>query len=175
MIVWIDGTFGVGKSTVAEELARLLSLSNIVILDSDEYYLSGLKNFQYMGGGTSPQNNMNFLSDFKIVIETEASKPDTTVIVVMALSMDECREHLFLPLAMKYHDLIHVILTADKNTILSRIHTDCQRDQSWATQHLDRNLVYLKKNYPQAERIDTDKLTPTEVANSIIRLIREHS
>lgn len=175
MIVWIDGTFGVGKSTVAEELARLLFLSNIVILDSDEYYLSGLKNFQYMGGGTSPQNNMNFLSDFKIVIETEASKPDTTVIVVMALSMDECREHLFLPLAMKYHDLIHVILTADKNTILSRIYTDDQREQSFATQHLDRNLDYLKENYSQADWIDTDGLNAAGVAHSIIALIRERS
>lgn len=173
MIVWIDGTYGVGKSAVAKELSQSSDLQNIVLMDSDEYYFPGLNSGRYFGGGTSPQNNKRFLSDFKGLIETEASKPDTTVIVVMTLSMDECREHLLLPLAMKFHDFLHVILTADKNTILSRIHADHKRDQSWAAQHLDRTLVYLKENYPQAEWINTNSLTPTEVANSIISLISE--
>lgn len=173
MIIWIDGTYGVGKSTVAKELLQSLYLPNLILLDSDEYYFPGLNSGRYFGDGMFPQNNKRFLSDFRGLIETDASRSDATVIVAMSVSMDECRNQLLLPLASKFCDLIHVVLTADKNTILARIDADPGRDKYFAVQHLDRNLIYLKDNYPHAEWINTDNLTPSEIAKHIVRLIRE--
>lgn len=175
MIVWIDGTFGVGKSSVAEELHQSSALPNTVLLDSDEYYLPGLSSGRYFGGGMMAQNNIRFLTDFKNLIETEASKPDSTVIVAMALTENECRDYLLLPLSSLFPDSIHIILTAETDTIYSRIRTDGQRDQSFATQHLNRNLKYLRTNYPQANWINTDRLTTTETAGLVIALIEKHS
>lgn len=175
MIVWIDGTLGVGKSSVAEELLQSSALLNTVLMDSDEYYLPGLSSGRYFGGGITPQNNIRFLPDFKGLIEAEASKPNAIVVVTMALTMDECRDNLFLPLSSLFPDSIHIILTADKDTIYSRIRTDGQRDQSFATQPLNRNFEYLRTNYPQANWIITDGLTASETADLVIALIKKHS
>lgn len=175
MIVWIDGTFGVGKSSVAEELHQSSALPGTVLMDSDEYYLPGLSSGRYFGGGMMPQNNIRFLSDFKGLIEAEASKPDATVIVTMALTMDECRDNLLLPLSSLFSDSIHIILTASKDTICSRICADGQRDQSFATQHLNRSVEYLRTNYPQANWIITDGLTVSEIADLVIAHIKQHT
>ena len=51
MIVWIDGTFGVGKSSVAENLQVLLNKPDVVVLDSDPFYLSGLNILRYSAVG----------------------------------------------------------------------------------------------------------------------------
>ena len=39
MIIWIDGTNGVGKSHVAEKLAKLLANKNAEYIESDLYWI----------------------------------------------------------------------------------------------------------------------------------------
>ena len=43
MIVWLDGTFGVGKSTVASKIVEKLSDRQVKYLDSDFYWSEFLK------------------------------------------------------------------------------------------------------------------------------------
>lgn len=175
MIVWIDGTFGVGKSSVAENLQVLLNKPDVVVLDSDPFYLSGLKILRYFGGGILPQNNARFLSDFKAAIEKEITNNISIIIVVMALTMDECRDTLLFPLQNQYSDLLHIVLTASRETIVSRIEGDSGRDYSFAQTPLSRNMAYLQLNYPHAEWINAESITPKEAALKIIELIDKHS
>lgn len=175
MIVWLDGTYGVGKSSVADKLQELLNKPDVVVLDSDTFYLSGLKSLQYFGGGMLPQNNARFLSDFKNAIEKEITNNISIIIVVMALTMDECRDALLFPLQNQYSDLLHIVLTASRETIVSRIEGDSGRDYSFAKTPLGRNMAYLQLNYPQAEWIDTESITPKEAAKKIVELIDKYS
>ena len=44
MIIWIDGTNGIGKSHVASKLEELLSNRNAEYVESDIYWMELLKN-----------------------------------------------------------------------------------------------------------------------------------
>ena len=61
IIVWIDGTYGVGKSAAVNAFRQNYQLCNrnYLILDSDFYYLEGIK--KYVWGGCYPQNNQYFI------------------------------------------------------------------------------------------------------------------
>ena len=172
MIVWIDGTFGVGKTSVAEALKEKLPLQDVIHLDADRSYQAG--NRKYFGGGFFAQNNERFLSDFKSQIE-ESVKENEIVIVTMALTMDECRDYLFRQLQSTTSKLIHVILFADEQTVLSRIENDVPtRDKDYAKRNMKKNTEYLSKNFSEAIRLDTDGKSINEVADAILEIVKAH-
>ena len=86
MIVWIDGTHGVGKSSVTKELKKRLDNRQFGHLDSDTY-LYMLRN----GGGTMLQNNIFFLTKFKKTIEQMIIAGCNLLIVEMAWTQNECK------------------------------------------------------------------------------------
>lgn len=173
MVIWIDGTFGVGKTSVAETLKERFSFNNGVIhLDADRFYQENIRSYFFGGGGFFPQNNIQFLSDFKQQIITEDAKPNAIVIVTMALTMDECRDSLFLQLSSRVSKLIHIILLAEEQTIRYRIENDTsKRDKHFANSYLQRNIAYLSSNYPDAKQIDTEGRSIGEVAEIIAEII----
>jgi len=172
MIVWIDGTFGVGKTSVAEALKEKFPLQDVIHLDADRSYQAG--NRKYFGGGFFAQNNERFLSDFKSQIE-ESEKENKIVIVTMALTMDECRDYLFRQLQSTTSKLIHVILFASKQTVLFRIENDVPtRDKDYAKRNMKKNTEYLSKNFSEAIRLDTDGKSINEVADAILEIVKAH-
>lgn len=77
MIIWVDGTYGVGKTAVAKKIREKLG-SVAELLESDYYSNETLKKIVEEAetsrtmphmGGTLPQNNMRFIKEFKRVIE----------------------------------------------------------------------------------------------------------
>lgn len=69
MIIWIDGAYGVGKTTVARKVKEILG-GDTEIVDSDYYYQEMINENGLLAlGGTLPQNNKVFLARFKKVIE----------------------------------------------------------------------------------------------------------
>ncbi len=66
MIIWIDGTYGIGKTSVAMALQNLDIGCNNIILDSDaiwcDYFRDQQKLGVFYGGGALPQNNVRFIS-----------------------------------------------------------------------------------------------------------------
>ena len=170
MIVWIDGTLGVGKTRTAEVLIKKLPLQDTTHLDSDRSYQDG--GWKYFGGGAFPQNNERFLADFKSQIE-KSSKEKEFLIVTMAITMDECRDYLFRQLQSNASELIHVILFANEKTILSRIENDePTRDKDYAKRNLKKNAEYLSKCFSEAIWLDTNDKDINEVADSILDIIK---
>lgn len=87
MIIWIDGTYGVGKTTVASELMERFSNSEAEFLQSDRYrqemwdeMVAESKRTNCMPdfGGFCPQNNIKFLEKMKGIIKERASISATT-------------------------------------------------------------------------------------------------
>ena len=101
MIIWVDGTYGVGKTTIATMLKEKMG-DEVELLLSDYYCNATIKKIVAEAeanhrfpciGGTLPQNNKSFLRQFKeLTAETSAEK---TLIIDMALTMTECKANLY--------------------------------------------------------------------------------
>lgn len=173
MIVWLDGTYGVGKSSVASLLVEKLSVENIAVLHSDKFFIDVMrKKLEGSIGGMRPQNNLLFISEFREKIEQCSLDNYLIVIVDMALTADECKTGLYDYFLKKNIPNIHVILQADSNTIINRIEMNDGRDKLFAKEWLDYNIKYLENNYKTATQINTDGKTVDEIAKEIVLLIQ---
>jgi gluconate kinase len=166
-IIWLDGTFGVGKTTVSMSLNK--KLPQFKILDSDEYHQTLMKKNPdaFVFGGFLPQNNKYFIQYFRKIIDEEIAKGATNLIVVMAVTFEESRKGLLNYFENKGVEITHIILQANKDVLQERIMSDKQRDQDFALQRMEWNLKFLEQHYVDAVRIDTDNMIPEEVADVI--------
>lgn len=177
MIIWIDGAYGVGKSAVAMKLKESFHDGNVELLESDYYSNELLKRiieeeeanhcFSHIGG-TLPQNNMRFIQEFRKLIDEKTQNADTDLIVDMALTMKECKEDLFEQLIRDGKKIVHIILTADANTIKSRIRNDENRMKETALEWLTWNLAFLDSNFPDAIRIRTDGRDVDSIVTEVV-------
>lgn len=97
MIIFLDGTFGIGKTSTATGLIGINS--HIQIMESDYYYKEKwCKNddnvYKALFGGVRPQSNVFFLDYFKEQI-VEKMKYKKIVLVVMALTESQSKAILF--------------------------------------------------------------------------------
>lgn len=177
MIIWIDGAYGVGKTAVAMRIKELLSDSEAELLESDYYSNESLRrlveeakasnSFPHIGG-VLPQNNMRFIIEFRELIVEKSQDTDKKLIIDMALTMVECKENLIDYLESEGKDIVHVILTADEETIKLRIKNDENRMKETALEWLTQNISFLDRNFPDAIRIKTDNRDVDDIANEIM-------
>lgn len=170
MIIWLDGTHGVGKSSVAEVIKERCPQSEI--LDSDTYWIDFLEKNGFIGGGCFPQNNKVFIERFKLLIEEKMQSGCVFLIIQMALTEKECKELLFDCLKETYKNTFHIILTADMETLISRIKNDPDRDQQFALSRLKWNTKFLDQNYSDAVRIITDNKSISDITDEILAICK---
>lgn len=163
MIIWIDGTHGIGKTRVTDEIKSKLKNDAIEYIDSDKFKYILL----CIGGRTSLQTNVRFLDMFFKHIDSIVQHGCNCLLVEMATPTKESKEHLLDPLKEKYL-VKHFLLTASKETVFDRIKNDPNRDQEFACSHYDSNIRFYEENYPDAITIGTDHRQPSEIANEII-------
>jgi broad-specificity NMP kinase len=170
-IIWLDGTFGVGKTTVSRALNK--KIPEFKILDSDEYFQMFSKKNPLAAafGGALPQNKESFIQYFRKIIDEEIANGTTNLIVVMAVTFEESREGLLNYFKDKGVEIAHIILQANKDVLQDRIMSDKQRDQDFALQRMEWNLKFLEQHYSKAMRIDTDNMGPEDIADAIISLV----
>ena len=181
MIIWINGAYGVGKSTIASKVMEYFSDSEAVLLEADEYSERNFRQlmdeakikrifFPQIGG--VPQHDMKFIDGFKEIIEEKAQNRSKKIMVDMALVSNECKDGLFEPLADTYKDILHIILVAAEETIRLRIKNDMQRpDKMTAIESLSQNISFLQDNFADAVRIKTDNKCVDEIAEEIYQVI----
>ena len=175
MIVWIDGTYCSGKSSIAEVIVEKGFFDKAVYLDSDRAYLDMIHTDSHLAfGGTTPQNNQNFIHRFRAAIEDAATDPSGTVIVSMALTQPECKKGLLDYLIEKGYRILHIVLTASTETILERIENDEARDKDFARRHLPRNVRFLEQNYSDAIWVSTEDSDIETSAEEVVGIIRDH-
>lgn len=180
MIIWIDGTYGVGKTTVAKQLKKKWG-SETELLEADEYINETIKKIVEEAkashttpniGGNIPQNNMRFLKDFKKIIEEKYEVKNKRLIVDMALTEIECKENLFDLLRMEGKNIVHFILTAHEKILRERIKQDKDRMKELALDELEANIQFLKDSCPDAIWIQTDNGYVDDIAEEIIEIIK---
>ena len=175
MIIWLNGTYGVGKTSVAREIQKQLSREDTMIFDPDELFQSmDEKSFLDMiknDGGMKPQNNKRFLN--RVIEELKKYlSSDIICIVPMALTLIEGKEIVWDYVSQHCSRCFHFVLEADESVICERIKADLKRtDKSFALQEIGTNVSLINKYFQEAIRIDTNNKKVEDVAQEIIQYV----
>lgn len=172
MLIWIDGANGVGKSHVAEKLAEHLSDEAAEYIESDRVWMTLIHNNPSVSfSGFFPYCNKPFLSMFRSMLEEKIEKFEKTPIVSMSLTDKLCQEELLDYFQNKRITMLHIILEANLETIIYRIENDLIRDMNLQNQqksNLKVQIQYLREEYPDAIRINTENKSIDEVVAEIM-------
>lgn len=97
------------------------------------------------------------------------------IIVDMALTDVICVENLFNHFLNSEKLLIHIILEASKENLLLRFKNDKKRDYQEMIAWVDNNLNFLKNNFLDATRINTDNNSVNEIVEKIVKIINDNN
>ena len=180
MIIWINGTYCVGKTDVSRRLKERLSAYDAELLELDNYSDSIMgkvlknpkeNNISYADIDGASSYDIQYHEEFRAMIEEKANK---MLIVDTAITDKTCKNIVFDYLSEKYDDLLHIILMADEETIKVRIQNDDKRkhdDKVFALANLRNNLSFMEENFKDAIWIKTDDRDVESIVDEIIELI----
>jgi hypothetical protein len=162
VLIWINGTFGVGKTQAAASLRRRLPGS--VVADPEE-----------VGFGIHRMQPRALRGDFQdtpwweptvtgILLDVLARHPGD-VIVPMALVDAGRHERILGALREAGHDVRHVTLVASDATVLRRLRTRLEGPDGWAAAQLSRTAALRGPRF--ADHVDTDGLTHAQVVEAV--------
>lgn len=169
MIIWINGAFGVGKTSVATQLSKVLK--NPYIFDPEmtgEYIWDNLPEELSRKGD---YQDIPMWREFNYQMIDYIQKVwDGVIIVPMTIVNPLYYEELIKKLENSGSKLHHFILTADKNILLERLEQRGDYASSWPVNQIDK-CVYAFDNIIQGTKIDTSNLTIDGVVDKIISSI----
>ena len=165
MIIWINGSFGVGKTTVAEKLKEKIDKS--IIYDPEKIGMFLLN--------TLPTKENDF-QDYKLwrTINYEMLKnlynQFEVIIVPMTITNLQYYDEIVERLERDGINIKHFILIASKENIISRLNARGNSTE-WAYMQVDRCDKAFKDDYLKWQKIDTNNKSVGEVCNNLIKLI----
>jgi hypothetical protein len=180
MIVWINGAFGAGKTTLAEELSRRLPEA---VLFDPEYVGYLLRHWVPV-----PTGDFQDLPSWReLVIATALSLRKHhagTLIAPMTLINDDYLAEILGGLRAGGAEILHVFLDLDPAVLRQRITDrvlvpdDPARDQlarDFCLGNLDRGVAAAARVPPGTLLLRSDKLTPAELADEVLSRLRNPS
>lgn len=164
MIVWLNGTFGVGKTHTAYELAKRLEHAFVYDPERVGYWLRAsqpkqlwLPNFQ--------DEPLWRTINLKMLCQLD-HEYDGTIVVPMTVAQPRYYEELIGGLRREGVDVYHFVLSANERTIRRRLHRRLEGRHSWAYQHYSHCSRALALP-PFEGHIATDSLTICQTAEYI--------
>jgi hypothetical protein len=167
VIVWINGPFGVGKSTLAQILHE--SIPGSLILDP-EIIGSYLQWQQPLGPGEDFQDRPLWRAMTACGVRLVHLTRGGTLIVPMTLVNQEYLSEIHSRIDPGGRNLLHVFLHADEDTIRDRIERDTVEvnARDWRIAHLQRCLAARAALPPSTVLLDTGGRTPHDLASVIL-------
>ena len=162
MVIWINGSFGVGKTSTAEALKNKFEKS--IIYDPEEIggFLSNMFNhekYDFQDYELWRILNSDILKYMCSIYEV--------VIVPMTITNKNYYDEIINQLKISGVEINHFILYASKEEIINRL--DSREDSTeWAYNQVDRCIKEFDKNQFNAKIINTNNLSVKEVAKIII-------
>ncbi|MFG2893387.1 NUDIX domain-containing protein [Streptomyces sp. NPDC048248] len=180
MIVWLNGTFGAGKTTAAHELLDLLPGSTLYdpeILGSGLRLMLPAKRFEEIDDYQDLPAWRRMVVDTAAALLTEVPGP---LVTPMALLRQEYRDEIFGALAARRIPVRHVFLDAEETILRERIsHRTHGAPESAAGTSARQGLPghrpyttapdWIKDD---AHVVDTTRLTPRQTAEQIAEAVR---
>lgn len=122
-----------------------------------------------------PYSNKYFLVKLREALEEKLNSFGKMPIVSISLVDKLCQKYLLDYFEHKKVSMLHIILEAEKEIILSRIENDPIRNKSAQNQQKSNvpwQIQYLKDEYPDAVRINTENKALDEIVNEIIPVLK---
>lgn len=165
MIIWINGSFGVGKTTVANKLKEKINESIIYDPEKVGTFLTN----------TLPVKEDDF-QDYELwrtinfeILKYLSTRFDT-IIVPMTITNTQYYDEIAGKLERDGVIIKQFILTASKETIIKRL--DARGDSTkWAYNQVDRCISSFDNI--QCKKINTDDMSIEEVVNYIIESLNK--
>ena len=173
VIIWINGGFGAGKTTLAEELHR--RLPDAVVYNPEDV---GLMLWKWM----PPNGDFQHLPSWReLVVATALSlrrHHADTLIVPMSLIRDAYRAEILGGLADAGEQVLHVFLEVDADVLRERLNarvTQPGRDWDQAAREygmtgVDEMMAATARQPGGTLMLRSDRLTPAELADEVLAM-----
>jgi hypothetical protein len=170
VIVWLNGTFGAGKTTTAHELASLLGARTF-----DTEFVGYLLRTAF----PEPAGDFQHLPLWRpLVVENTARVHEHagTLVIPQTILIEAYAREIFDGLAERGIPVAHFVLHASAAELRRRISADTADPpaRQWRLDHVDRYgdaLPWLRRS---ATLVETGGKTPFEVAREIASVILRH-
>jgi hypothetical protein len=171
VIIWINGGFGTGKTTLAQELHR--RLPEAVVYDPEDV---GLMLWRWL----PPDGDFQHLPSWReLVVATALSlrrHHAKALIVPMSLIRDAYRTEILSGLADAGEEVLHVFLDADAGALRDRLNARVTRpDRDWDDAARELGMTPVDEIVAAAARqprgtlmLRSDRLTPAELADQVL-------
>jgi hypothetical protein len=172
VIIWLNGGFGAGKTTLAEELHR--RLPDAVVYDPEDV---GTMLWNWM----RPNGDFQDLPSWReLVVATALSlrrHHADTLIVPMTLIRDAYQAEILGGLASAGEDVLHVFLQLDADALRQRLNDRevlpgnpeaNQRVREFCLSHVDAAVDAAARQPDGTLLLRSDRLTPAELADEVL-------
>ncbi|MBL1095731.1 AAA family ATPase [Streptomyces coffeae] len=170
MIIWLNGTFGAGKTTTSRELVELLPEARIFDAEQVGYMLRHVENLPQLG------NFQHWPPWRHLVVETASQLLDYVggiLVVPQSILIEEYWREIRAGLEKIGIPVHHFVLHADHDTLTERIETDSETNsqfpgaRQWRLDHLAAYQEALPWLSREGNVIDTTQGDPAHVARLI--------
>ncbi|HEY2172613.1 MAG TPA: AAA family ATPase [Mycobacteriales bacterium] len=164
MIIWLNGTFGVGKTTTAAALNEQLPGWRLFDPETVGFMLRGAL-------ADHPVSDFQHWPPWRrLVVDTALALADYTgddLIVSQTILIEDYADEIFGGLRAAGQDILHVLLDATDPALRRRIESSAEA-RGWRLDHLERYASSRASLRARADLIvDTDSRTPDAVAAEI--------
>ncbi|MFD9126143.1 NUDIX domain-containing protein [Kitasatospora sp. NPDC059571] len=182
MIVWVNGTFGAGKTTACRELVELLPGS--LLYDPE---LTGAELCRLL-----PADRLAPVADFQDLPSWRRLVPEVAaallteipgpLVVPMTLLREDYRDEIFGGLAARGIAVHHLVLDAEETILRARIEAREEHPgdeaaseavRTWCRDHLPAYRAARRWLARDAHLVDTARLTPAGTARLLARLVED--
>jgi gluconate kinase len=175
VIIWLNGAFAAGKTTLAEELHR--RVPDAVVYDPEDV---GLMLWKWM----APNEDFQDLPSWReLVVATALSlrrHHANTLIVPMSLTRHAYRDEILGGLAEAGEEVLHVFLEADAGALRERLDARVapvenpgsnQSAREWALRRMEAAIVAAAQQPSGTLMLRSDRLTPAELADEVLAAV----
>ncbi len=172
MIIWINGGFGAGKTTLAQELHR--RVPDAVVYDPEQV---GVMLWKWM----RPNDDFQDLPSWRELVVAAALSlrrhHAETLIVPMTLIRDDYRTEILGGLADAGEEVLHVFLEVDAGVLRQRLKTRviapgnpeaAQSAREWTLSRVDAAVLAAARQPGGTLMLRSDRLTPAELADEVL-------
>lgn len=165
MIIWINGAFGAGKSTTADELHR--RIPNSFMYDPEEAGYFIRKNLPVELHKSDFQDHPMWREINLSMLRNLAREYSGTIIAPMTVVKPAYFDELVGGLRASGIDVRHFALLAKRETLLGRLKSRGEAANSWPAQQIERCLSALSQE-KFGKHVHTDELTREQVVEEIV-------
>ncbi|GAA0743323.1 AAA family ATPase [Dactylosporangium roseum] len=169
MIVWINGPFGVGKTTLTAELCRRQPRARAFDPERIGWVLKRTVGLVRQGD----YQDLPAWRSATVAVAARQTRGADPLVVPMTVLRREHLDEIFAGLRSRGHEVRHVLLDVSAPALVERIESDPDPDpQGWRLDNLGTYLVARHDLRRGGAVVDTDDLTADEVADEVEALIR---